>query len=156
MLSFQDCLDLADVTESEIAAILAHEGIPPIVALELGHYLLQTKEGREKLQGFIVDDILAAQVRHSCDTCESFSRTLSQYLKRCAARDGSGMTVLPGSSELAAIGEAQEMVENAETAESADHRTVGSLQKAKDCDDCCACAKLSLELVAALRQNDAD
>ena len=66
MLSFQDCLDLADVSESEIAAVLAHEHIPPIVALELGHYLLQTAEGREKLQGLIVDDVLAAQVRHHC------------------------------------------------------------------------------------------
>ncbi len=156
MLSFQDCLDLADVTETEIAAILAHEGIPPIVALELGHYLLQTKEGREKLQSFIVDDVLAAQVRHSCGACEKFSRTLSQYLERCAGRDEGGMTVLPRSAELAAIGEAQRIVENAETAELSDHRTVEALQRAKDCDDCCACAKLSLELVSVLRRSDAE
>jgi hypothetical protein len=46
MLSLQDCLDMAEVTESEIAAIARHEHIPPIVALELGHHLLRLPGGQ--------------------------------------------------------------------------------------------------------------
>ena len=81
MLSLQDCLDFADMTESELAAIATHEHIPPIVALELGNQLLRTPQGLKKLRQFIVDDIAAAQARQCCHECERFSRSLAEYLK---------------------------------------------------------------------------
>ena len=60
MLSLQDCLDMADLTDVELAAIARHEKIPPIVALELGHRLVQTEAGVEVLRQFIQDDIKSA------------------------------------------------------------------------------------------------
>jgi hypothetical protein len=81
MLNLRDCLDMADVTEKEIAAIARHEHIPLIVALELGHYLLGTPEGAKQVRQFIVDDIDDAQRRHNCHDCETFSRSLARYLE---------------------------------------------------------------------------
>ena len=42
MLTFEDCLALADLTEEEILAIAEHENLPETVALELGHHLIHT------------------------------------------------------------------------------------------------------------------
>ncbi len=36
MLSLQDCLDLTEISDGELAAIARHEKIPPIVALVVG------------------------------------------------------------------------------------------------------------------------
>nr|NIS43780.1 hypothetical protein [Desulfuromonadales bacterium] len=75
----QDCLDLSDLSDAELAAIARHEKIPPIVALELGHRLIQTPAGVETLRQFILDDIRGAQRQNRCGDCEAFSRTLAGY-----------------------------------------------------------------------------
>ena len=41
MLTFQDCIDLAGVTEAEIEAIAKHERIPAMIALELADHMLR-------------------------------------------------------------------------------------------------------------------
>jgi hypothetical protein len=46
MLTLQDCIELSELTKEEILAIARHEHIPEIAALELGHYLVQTPEGK--------------------------------------------------------------------------------------------------------------
>ena len=40
MLSYQDCVELSDLTEEEIEAIAEHEHLPEIAALEMGSYLV--------------------------------------------------------------------------------------------------------------------
>lgn len=154
MLSLRDCLDLADLTEDEIAAIAQHENIPPIVALELGHHLLRTPEGAQRLRQIIVDDIAAAQARHSCHDCDRFSLTLAQYLKdhpQCGKPE-SGRA--PGLSELLAIGRAQQVAKGPKAAAAVDQRRLEDLQDARRRQECCACARLSLELVCALAPED--
>ncbi len=63
MLTIEDCIALSDMTEAEIAAIAEHEHIPAIVAVELGHYLIEAPGGVPALKRIILDDIQAARER---------------------------------------------------------------------------------------------
>ncbi len=61
MLTYEDCVDLSGLTDEEIEAIAEHEHVPRLVALELGHYLLETETGIPAIKKIILDDIKAAQ-----------------------------------------------------------------------------------------------
>lgn len=71
MLTFEDCLALADLTEEEILAIAEHENLPETAALELGHYLIHTPGGETRIRRMIIDDIERARrcgnFRHSAE-----------------------------------------------------------------------------------------
>ena len=62
MLTYQDCLDLANLSDAEVDAIAAHEHVPAMVALEYGRYLCESREGTRCLSRMILDDIDAARV----------------------------------------------------------------------------------------------
>lgn len=153
MLSFQDCLDLAEVNEGEIEAIVKHNRIPPIVALELGHRLLQTSEGRVKLRDIITNDVLAAQARHKCGDCEKFSLTLSRYLAAYSECEDTSTSSPARLEALRAIGDAKERQDNGSTDLSSD-ATLQALEEAKATSDCRACARLSLRLIRAANNID--
>ncbi|MCB1920898.1 MAG: hypothetical protein KDJ28_13090 [Candidatus Competibacteraceae bacterium] len=57
MLSYEDCVELSDLTEEEITAIAEHEHLPEIAALEMGSYLVHTSEGVPMIKRIILDDI---------------------------------------------------------------------------------------------------
>jgi len=57
MLSYEDCVELSDLTEEEITAIAKHEHLPEIAALEIGSYLVHTPEGVPVIKRIIFDDI---------------------------------------------------------------------------------------------------
>lgn len=57
MLSYQDCVELSDLTEEEIEAIAQHEHLPEMAALELGSYLVHTSEGVPMIKRIILEDI---------------------------------------------------------------------------------------------------
>ena len=57
MLSYEDCVELSDLTEEEITAIAEHEHLPEIAALEMGNYLIHTPEGIPMIKRIILDDI---------------------------------------------------------------------------------------------------
>jgi len=63
MLTYDDCLELSDLTEEEVEAISEHEHIPEMAALELGSYLVHREDGIPVLKRIIVDDIEEAK-RH--------------------------------------------------------------------------------------------
>jgi hypothetical protein len=63
MLSYEDCVALADLTEEEVEAIAQHEHMPEIVAAELGSYLVHDPEGVPKIKRIILDDIEEARRR---------------------------------------------------------------------------------------------
>lgn len=63
MLTYQDCLELSDLTEEEVEAIAQHERLPEIAALEMGSYLVHTPEGIPMIKRIILDDIEEAR-RH--------------------------------------------------------------------------------------------
>ena len=45
MLTYEDCVELSDLTEEEIEDVAQHEHLPEIVALQLGSYLVHSPEG---------------------------------------------------------------------------------------------------------------
>lgn len=63
MLTIEDCIALAELTEEEVAAIAEHEHVPEIVAAELGNYLVHDPHGVPKIRRIIVDDIAHARER---------------------------------------------------------------------------------------------
>jgi hypothetical protein len=79
MLTFQDCIDLAGVTEAEIEAIAKHERIPAMIALELADHMLHTPAGAVKLRDFIVENLLRAQGRNNCTDCAKLGRLLAGW-----------------------------------------------------------------------------
>jgi len=60
MVTYEDCLALADLTPEEVDLIAAHERLPPIVALELGSYLLGTAEGERRIRRILGERAQAA------------------------------------------------------------------------------------------------
>jgi hypothetical protein len=63
MLTYEDCVGLADLTEEEIEAIAEHEHLPEIVAAELGCYLVHDADGVPMIKRIILDDIEEARQR---------------------------------------------------------------------------------------------
>jgi hypothetical protein len=63
MLTLDDCIALCDLTEEEIEAIMEHEHVPEIVAVEMAQYLVHCPDGGRCLKRIILDDIEAAEAR---------------------------------------------------------------------------------------------
>lgn len=61
MLTYQECLELSELSADEIDAIAQHEHVPEIVAAELGNYLIHLADGTPRLRAIILDDIAEAQ-----------------------------------------------------------------------------------------------
>ena len=150
MLSYRDCLDMAAVTEDESAAIAQHEHIPAIVALEMGHHLLGSAAGRERLQEMIVAAVTAAQDRGRCAPCERFSRTLGDFVRKWAPPREADKPLAPQLAEILAIGLVKDTVEKTPPADPAHAACLAAIKDAKACDDCRACGRLSLQLLRAL------
>ena len=64
MLTFEDCLGLSELTEDEILAIAEHEHIPELAALEMGNYLVHTRNGEKLIKRIIIEDIAVARRAH--------------------------------------------------------------------------------------------
>ena len=67
MLTYEDCLELSDLTEEEVEAIARHEHIPEIVALEMGSYLVHSSDGVPMIKRIILDDIEEERRRGNAD-----------------------------------------------------------------------------------------
>lgn len=80
MLTYQDCLDLAEITEDEVLAIADHEHIPRIVALELGNYLLHLPDGTIAIKKFILDDIAMAERSGDAERALHLKVTLKHFV----------------------------------------------------------------------------
>ncbi|MGP1395267.1 MAG: hypothetical protein ACTS3R_07130 [Inquilinaceae bacterium] len=85
MLTFEDCLALAELSEEEVDAIAEHEHVPEIVALELGHYLIRTPSGEVHVRRIIEDDINAARARRDFVHVAKLKLVLKHYLDHHAA-----------------------------------------------------------------------
>ena len=60
MVTYEDCLALAELTPEEVDRIAAHTRLPEIVALELGSCLTKTATGRQRLRQIIGDGRVVA------------------------------------------------------------------------------------------------
>lgn len=63
MLTYEDCLALAELTEEEVEAVAEHEHLPEMVALEFANYLAHREDGIPVMKRFILDELVAAE-RH--------------------------------------------------------------------------------------------
>lgn len=63
MLTYEDCLALANLTEEEVRSIARQRHVPEMLALELGHYLTTCPDGGPCIERIILDDIEAARAR---------------------------------------------------------------------------------------------
>lgn len=155
-ISLQDCLDMSGLSDAELLAIARHEKIPPIVALELGHRLIQTPEGVETLRQFILDDIMGAQRVNRCRDCEQFSRTLADYNEQHPDRRKIPAYQAQMLRELLAIGAGEELGRTAEVLDAGQTAALDEVEQAKDRHDCSACGRLSLQLVRLMESTAED
>ena len=149
MLTFQDCIDLAGVTEGEVDAIARHERIPAIVALELGNHLLRSPGGKLTIRQFVVDDIVEAQARHSCRECMKLSKVLGSFLATHPGCRETSTGCAEQVAELVAIGLVGQVWETSGRRPSAARATIDEIDDARRRGDCRTCAKLSLLLAMA-------
>jgi hypothetical protein len=63
MLTYEDCLALAGVSEGEVSAIARHRHVPEVVAVEYASYLARQSDGGARIAGIIRDDIESARGR---------------------------------------------------------------------------------------------
>jgi hypothetical protein len=88
-LTFDDCLELCDLTEAEVLAIAEHEHIPAIAALELGNYLVHSDAGEQRVKAMIRDDIAAARASGDRLRALALKSIIRDYILRhpcCEAR----------------------------------------------------------------------
>ena len=78
MLTYEDCLSQAHLTDDAVAAIAEHEHLPAMTALELGESLVCGPEGCRVVTHMIRDDIRDAvrhgDRRHARDLCGTLRR----------------------------------------------------------------------------------
>lgn len=60
MLTYEECLEMSELSADEITAIAEHEHLDPMIAVALGHYLV-TNNGEQHIRRFILDDIERAR-----------------------------------------------------------------------------------------------
>ena len=84
MLTIQDCIDMCQLTEDEIAAVAEHEHVPDIVALELGNYLCATADGERRISRMIIEDIEEARAHGNFAHAAKLRRVLQHFLERHA------------------------------------------------------------------------
>ena len=80
MLTYQDYLELSDLTEEEIEAIAQHEHLPEMAALELGSYLVHSAEGVPMIKRIILDDIEDARQRGHAEKVLKLKLVLKQFV----------------------------------------------------------------------------
>jgi hypothetical protein len=89
MVTYEDCLALADLTPEEVDRIAAHTRLPGIVALQFGSYLARDPEGRRYIRRIIGDGSAAA-----CDHNDVPSAVIPMTISAPVSR--------PGTKRLAA------------------------------------------------------
>ena len=81
MLTWQDCVELSELTGDEIAAIAEHEHITSMAALELGNYLTHTASGEKRIKSMILDDIRDAKASGKADHALALKLVLKNFVE---------------------------------------------------------------------------
>lgn len=79
MLTLQDCVDMCDLGAEVVEAIAEHEGLPSILAAELGSCLACSNGGLAVIHRFILDDITQAARRGDRARLASFETALMEF-----------------------------------------------------------------------------
>ncbi|MCW8885724.1 MAG: hypothetical protein OQK12_10795 [Motiliproteus sp.] len=81
MLTYQDCLDMCDLTQEEIDAIAEYEHSDSIHALATGGFLVQKKGGERMIRRMIIDDIRQAQAEGNKSHESELKQVLVHFIK---------------------------------------------------------------------------
>jgi len=81
MLTWVDCLALADLTADEVRAIAEHEHISEMAAVEFGAFLCQDAAGVRHVKAMIRDDIAAATSRGDHVRAATLKLALQHFCK---------------------------------------------------------------------------
>jgi hypothetical protein len=82
MVTFDDCVGLSDLTPEEISAIAEHEHVPDMLALEMGSYLVHTREGSKRIKAMIADDIRIAKASGHAQHASELRQVLRHYIEQ--------------------------------------------------------------------------
>ncbi|WP_207063315.1 hypothetical protein [Motiliproteus sp. SC1-56] len=81
MLTYDDCLDLCELSQEEIDAIAEHEHCQRLQALAKAEYLVHTPGGELKIRRMILDDIRHAQQHGDRQHEMELKRVLACFIK---------------------------------------------------------------------------
>ena len=80
MISLEDVIGFCDLTLDEIQVVAAHERVAPAAAAVLGHYLLQSQRGCEKIRDMLIAEICTAVREHDVAHARQLVSTLRHFL----------------------------------------------------------------------------
>lgn len=86
MLTYEDCVELSELTAEEIDAIAEHEHLTEMVALEMGNYLIHTAAGEKRIKAMIAEDIQAAIESGHLSHAATLRSVLKHYLEHHAVK----------------------------------------------------------------------
>jgi hypothetical protein len=85
MLTLEDCIQMSELTEEEIAAITEHERLPVLAAAELGNHLLHSTAGPRRIAYMIEDSVVAARSKGDAVRIAKLQRVLRQFRRKHAS-----------------------------------------------------------------------
>ncbi len=80
MLTYEDCLEMCELTQEEIDAVAEHEHLHRIQAIATANYLVHTDGGERMIRRMIIDDIRHAQKAGNCDHEADLKRVLALFI----------------------------------------------------------------------------
>ncbi|MCW8885056.1 MAG: hypothetical protein OQK12_07345 [Motiliproteus sp.] len=81
MLTYEDCLEMCELTPEEIEAIAEHEHLQRIQAIAKADYLVHTEGGERMIRKMIIDDIRHAQERGDAEHEADLKQVLALFIK---------------------------------------------------------------------------
>ncbi|OMH33757.1 hypothetical protein [Motiliproteus sp. MSK22-1] len=81
MLTYEDCLEMCDLTLDEIDAVAEHEHLQRIQAIATAEYLVKAEGGERKLRRMIIEDIRHAQKISDHHREQDLKRVLTLFIK---------------------------------------------------------------------------
>ncbi len=81
MLTYEDCLEMCDLTAEEVDAIGEHEHLQRIQALAKAEYLVHNQGGERMIRRMIIDDIRHAQETGNHEHETDLKNVLAYFIK---------------------------------------------------------------------------
>jgi hypothetical protein len=82
MVTLDECIGMSGLTDDEITVIAEHRRMPSIVAVEVGHALLETAKGKHILRGYMSELLEKARVAGKRDRAQHLERVLIAFNRR--------------------------------------------------------------------------
>jgi hypothetical protein len=79
-ITFEDCLDMLDMTEDEVAAIAHHNHIPMTSAVALSDRLIRQPDGLPKLALMIAEDLSEARAAGKDERIAELEAVLRHFI----------------------------------------------------------------------------